>query len=240
MERLKAFWRELTPQLAWLKSFENPMKTILGYLAIAGITSATFVAFFKTNPWFLLLALLPAVVFLTWVVAIAAERSAGPIMWLGENLQTDELWSMLYLSVRNSGNGEVIAQVYATELRDANEERLHEIASDIEIHWRGLSSSQQMTLFTDKVGQAGVLRVGLDTPGNPRPYLCSPSDASDGFKPVPLTGSVPLDQRQELRLTLRVDFRNMIDNKIVRSKVRRFSITPDETSTIGYQSRPID
>jgi hypothetical protein len=172
-----------------------------------------------------------------WVVAIAWERNAGPIIWTSSiEFSRDGFFEM---TVKNVGHCQVIARVYAQEMRDRNDKRNVRIDDEIELHWRGKHRGDKMMLHGSKPGVAAIFRVQQEPSG---PRLCF---VVPGVQPNTELVSVlnetpkPLAEQEEIRLTIRIDFSDETGS-ILKTKPQEFSICPmPENTTEFYRIRKI-
>jgi hypothetical protein len=249
--------QELRKSFGWVNDFPDKFEKLkkqaqfllwllaaIGY-SVKDLSWATWWPWLQ--PWSQIV-LAGVVWFIAWKVAIAWFTTAGPIIWLAE-ISIDENYLMLDLRVKNQGLGEVIAHIYAVDVRDAKGRRIPVIDSQIEVHWRGLKGEEKMLLYGDKHGIAGVLQVQRNSVSAPVLLLTTPAHSGDVpgiYRVVPLTQQCPLGRQEELRLTLRIDFRDEYDDKCLKTKTVVVSVVPDAQSNcyrvhspLGWWNRPL-
>lgn len=241
MERLAAFWREFWPSIGFAESLPGKMKKLgewflfllgpIGFAAWRGHLTAWLVDYG-------LVLLIVSAVFIVWKAGVSWERSNGPIIWVGP-IESDEHHNLFEFMVRNAGRGEVIAHVYVVNLRDRYGKRIPRIDEQVEVHWRGLASGEQMRLYRDKHGICGVLNVNTtDNPKTPFLQFAMPASPKGAIGVAPLIPGDPrpLDKQEKVFMSLRVDFCD--DNgKNITTRTIRYSIRPDPKSKLPYRFR---
>jgi hypothetical protein len=243
MSRLAAVWQEFWKSFTWIGSVPDTadkMRKIGGLLAL--LIGPAALASTATDWGHIVKPFLPyflgvSAICIIWKLAIAWEKSSGPIIWIGKP-EPDEYQNFFDLRVQNRGHGEVIARVFAQDLCDRRGKRIPRIDDEIEIQWRGYHQGQNMKLRGDKPGIAAILQVDKTNPIAPILNLVIP-------QPSPATGLLPLLpgalrqlEKDEVRITFRVDF---YDDKDVflKNNSKRFSIRPDNKSPMCYRIRRI-
>jgi hypothetical protein len=169
---------------------------------------------------------------------LRAALPRGPLIRIGK-VETDENYRFFEFRLENRGEGEVIAEAYATDLRDQTGKRIPQIDRQIRLHQRGFLMADKVQLSGRKHSYVAFLQVNNgDKPNTAHLLLATPSPTAGTYGVVPLLydGPVPLDKQRKLRLSIRIDF---LDDKgkLLRDTTCSFWIIPDETSPMRYRVR---
>jgi hypothetical protein len=246
MPRPAAWWDEFYKSFLWIgsaaeksekvwKIIQLPALAILTALGLAGTLTEWAVAIKPYAPFLLG----SAAMLVTWNAAIAWHKTSGPIIWIGP-MEFDEERQVFDLPIKNVGTGHVGAYVYAVYLRDKLGKKNPRIGAEFHLPWKGFDSNEPMNLFGERHCLAEIIAIKRgpqSTPGSV--FACLElmvAGSSHGSPPgahlVALYPSEPvlLKDQEEVALTIRVDFYNWgAEGKCLKSKLKTFSIVPDET-----------
>jgi hypothetical protein len=243
--RLKSFFEELWKSLWWVESLFDKAEIVgkaIGVLTLLlpflGITGGLISALTSTwQPWLAIYLVGIPLLYLTWLMAVAWERTKGPIIQIGE-FSYDQSWKIFDLKIKNGGAEEVFAKVYAVEILDSKGQRIPRIDSQIPLHWRG-ERYEKFKLFGDRHGICGALQLEISEESmSSKLHLAMPG--GDDFDAIQTThllhpgDPIPLDKQDSFTLTIRVDFLDM-DDRFVKSKLKSFRFIPDKSCAWFYR-----
>jgi hypothetical protein len=243
MERLKATLRDFMKSAAWLeKAPDWPEKLVkIGGLLIVLLGPAAVAAWtadLKAAVPYLLVAV---GAYLTWHLAIAWHKNAGPVIWIGEPEWDAEhfCWDV---AIENRGPGIVTTRAWIQRLRGENEMRIPSMDNPLETHFRGFCKAEEVKLHEGLEPRAVV--VGVEAKNYIIfPFIWPPAQRP-ASGPVPKHVAVlipnqmtPLVEQKELRFTLRVDFYDE-SGKYLQNKRRRYLLTPNPDPNYSLTPNP--
>jgi hypothetical protein len=233
---ISAFLGEWWRLILWGEGVEGRAKAAWSYflaiLALLGVPGSVVMAFFDDLRPYAVLLSLPACAYLAWQGGRAWQNTRGPIIWIGK-VTPDKYQRLWEVRVENRGNEEVTPHAYVTDLLDRSGNRIPRIdhGSLFKAHWRGQQGEvDKIKLGGEKHLYAAILAVDKIDPAGPLQLVMWVPDGKVSLLPGPLASK----QNEVLYLDIRVDF---CDDKgaTLRTKTRRYQVTPDTTSELGFQ-----
>jgi len=237
MSRLNAFWEEFLKSFHWVEKAAGKIdyvQKIIGYawplLGLLGITAAIVSRAFQP---FMPYCIDMMILYLVWKVAIAWDRSAGPIIWIGKP-EFDKEHSVFDIRIENRGHGLVYAYGYITDLRTSNGDRPIGVISELQLNWFNLDAGKEMSLYGTRHGTLFLANVVHDAGRIPSLALFVRDKKDDRI--LPLYNAVPLEKQLDIHATLDIRF---YDTKYtpIKSKVIKYIFTPDSESFTSYKIR---
>jgi hypothetical protein len=242
MARISAAFRYFWKSIAWIggaSSTADKMKKVaeIGMFLFAPGLAAMLAH--KVAEWRVFVPWLLSVgaAYLLWKFAIAWDRTAGPIIWIGRP-EPDVKNDIFDLHVENRGCGQVTARIYMQNLRDLDGARIPRIDDQVELYWRGYHSDTKMKLFGKKYGIAAMLKIDRSDPESPVPHIMMPGKKPKTLVTPLISADMPtLDKQKGVTFSIRVDFHDASSGEFLKSEVRSYSMRPDTQSPMRYRIR---
>jgi len=162
-------------------------------------------------------------------------------------MEPDDRFLMFEIQVENRGSDSVFARVYAVRLEDRRGRRLRNIGTGMELRWRDHKPEDKVVLYGDKYEFAGIFQAIKEWEGKPiDPTICATTPGTPGtlgYCVASIGPSIPLNEQEELWLTVRIDFHEIkidgSEGKCLKTRKKRYAIIPDSKSKMYFRVRPV-
>jgi hypothetical protein len=252
MQFFTAWREEFVKFFVWVGAIAtrwDKVKIVLAWIVLICPAAATVASNWVSwiPDWSFYLLLLPVAyisVAAGWSAAIARQKTMGPIIQISEPYYNDAM-RMFQVDVKNAGNGQVDAYVFAVRVQDKAGTILSRIAQDLPLLWAGYDEPNFM-LFGERHGVAGIMNVWSATRSD-EAQIASLSlilnilslGRTEREQVYNLSDPAPVKNQVELWLTIRIDFYEVgSEGKFLTSALKRFAFIPDETAPALYRITP--